>query len=49
MKKEGAFLMVKLSHFETSCLQTGVKTLVSEMGQQLPPSIKSTFNLGLFW
>ena len=38
MKKEGAFLMVKLPRFETSCLQTGVKALVSEMGQQLPPS-----------
>ena len=38
MKKEGAFLMAKLPRFETFCLQTGVKTLVSETGQQLPPS-----------
>ena len=30
--------MVKMPHFETSCLETGVKTLVTETGQQLPPS-----------
>ena len=30
--------MVKMPRFETSCLETGVKTLVTEMGQQLPPS-----------
>ena len=50
MKKEGVFSMVKLSRFETFCLQTGVKTLVSETGQQLPPSIdlqnKLTFGEG---
>ena len=31
--------MVKMPHFDTSCLETGIKTLVTEMGQQLPPSI----------
>ena len=31
--------MVKMPRFETYCLETGVKTLVTEMGQQLPPSI----------
>ena len=30
--------MVKMPRFETSCLETGVKTLVTETGQQLPPS-----------
>ena len=30
--------MVEMPRFETSCLETGVKTLVTEMGQQLPPS-----------
>ena len=30
--------MVKMPCFETSCLETGVKTLVTETGQQLPPS-----------
>ena len=38
-EKRGRFFMVKLPRFETSCLQTGVKTLVSETGQQLPPSL----------
>ena len=32
--------MVKMPHFETSCLETGIKILVTETGQQLPPSIK---------
>ena len=32
--------MVELPRFETSCLQTGVKNLVSETGQQLPPSVE---------
>ena len=41
MKKEGAFFLVKLPCFETFCLQTGVKTLVSETGHQLPPSLVS--------
>ena len=31
--------MVKMPRFETSCLETGIKTLVTETGQQLPPSI----------
>ena len=31
--------MVKMPRFETICLQTVVKTLVTETGQQLPPSI----------
>ena len=31
--------MFKLPRFKTSCLQTGVKILVIETGQQLPPSI----------
>ena len=31
--------MVKMPRFETFCLQTGFKTLVTETGQQLPPSI----------
>ena len=31
--------MVKMPCFETSCLETGVKTLVTETGQQLSPSI----------
>ena len=31
--------MVKMPRFETYCLETGVKTLVTEMGQLLPPSI----------
>ena len=30
--------MVKMPRFETYCLETGVKTLVTETGQQLPPS-----------
>ena len=30
--------MVKMHPFETSCLQTGVKTLVTETEQQLPPN-----------
>ena len=30
--------MVKMPRFETSCFQTGVKTYVTETGQQLPPS-----------
>ena len=30
--------MVKMPRFETSCSETGVKTLVTETGQQLPPS-----------
>ena len=38
IKNEGAFYMVKMPRFETSCFETGVKTLVTEMGQQLPPS-----------
>ena len=33
--------MVKMPRFETSCLETGVKTLVTEAGQQLPPSNES--------
>ena len=32
--------MVKMPRFETSCLETGVKTLVTETGQQLPPSLE---------
>ena len=39
IKKEGAFNIVKMPRFETYCLETGVKTLVTEMGQQLPPSL----------
>ena len=39
IKKEGAFYMVKMPPYESSCLETGVKTLVTETGQQLPPSI----------
>ena len=31
--------MVKMPRFETYCLETGFKTLVTETGQQLPPSI----------
>ena len=31
--------MVKMPRFETYCLETGVKTLVTETGQQLPPSL----------
>ena len=31
--------MVKMPRFETFCFETGVKTLVTETGQQLPPSI----------
>ena len=34
--------MVKMPRFETSCLETGIKTLATETGQQLPPSIDST-------
>ena len=34
--------MVEMPRFETSCLETGVKTLVTETGQQLPPSIISS-------
>ena len=30
--------MVKMPRFETSCLETGIKTPVTETGQQLPPS-----------
>ena len=30
--------MVKMPRFETSSLETGVKTIVTETGQQLPPS-----------
>ena len=30
--------MVKMPRFETYCLEMGVKTLVTETGQQLPPS-----------
>ena len=30
--------MVRMPRFETSCLEMGVKTLVTETGQQLPPS-----------
>ena len=30
--------MVEIPRFETSCLQMGIKTLVTKMGQQLPPS-----------
>ena len=37
-KKTKRTLMVKMPRFETSCLETGVKTLVTETGQQLPPS-----------
>ena len=33
--------MVKMPRFVTSCLETGIKTLVTETGQQLPPSIVS--------
>ena len=40
-EKEGAFYMVKMPCFETSCLETGIKTLVTETGQQLPPSYLS--------
>ena len=31
IKKEGAFYMVKMPRFETSCLETWVKTLVTEI------------------
>ena len=31
--------MVKMPRFETSCFEMGVKTLVTETGQQLPPSM----------
>ena len=31
--------MVKMPCFKTYCLETGVKTLVTEIGQQLPPSL----------
>ena len=31
--------MVKVPRYETYCLETGVKTLVTVTGQQLPPSI----------
>ena len=30
--------MVEMPRFVTSCLETGVKTQVTETGQQLPPS-----------
>ena len=36
--------MVKMPRFETYCLETGVKTLVTETGQQLPPSIAELQN-----
>ena len=36
--------MVRMPRFKTSCLKTGVKTLVTEMGQQLPPSIVCKFH-----
>ena len=39
--------MVKMPRFETYCLETGVKTLVTETGQQLPPSIVSTLRFEL--
>ena len=29
---------LEMPRFETSCLETGVKTLVTETGQQMPPS-----------
>ena len=38
IKREGAFSTVEMPCFVTSCLETGVKTLVTETGQQLPPS-----------
>ena len=39
--------MVEMPHFETYCLETGVKTLVTETGQQLPPSF--TTHYMQFW
>ena len=30
--------MIKMPRFEAYCLETGVKALVTETGQQLPPS-----------
>ena len=30
--------MVEMPRFVTTCLETGVKTQVTETGQQLPPS-----------
>ena len=30
--------MIEMPRYETYCLETGVKTLVTETGQQLPPS-----------
>ena len=41
--------MVKMPRFETSCLEMGVKTLVTETGQQLPPSIITAVNIGKVW
>ena len=31
--------MVKMPRFETFSFETGVKTLITETGQQLPPSL----------
>ena len=35
--------MVKTPRFETSSLETGIKTMVTETGQQLPPSTVGFF------
>ena len=35
--------MVKMFRFETSYLEMGIKTLMIEMGHQLPPSIAPIF------
>ena len=46
-RKRALFKWQKWTHFVTSCLETGVKTLVTETGQQLPPSIVK--QVTLFW
>ena len=40
--------MVKMPRFETYCLETGVKALVTETGQQLPPSYEYQSMLPFF-
>ena len=37
--------MVKITRFETYFLETGVKALVTETGQQLPPSYICLYNM----